>query len=170
VLGHYPCRDVAAPRDCSSGSAIDINELGVVLGWSLDADGRSRAFVWKKGVMQELDVFPGRSITPVAINDREQILGRAGPTVFLWDQGRTQIIIESDSVAPQALGSHGEVIGVRLRPNNHLEAWVWRAGLLTELGPGLPTHINKAGDIIGYFSDDGYTAAILWRKRRMGAP
>jgi probable HAF family extracellular repeat protein len=168
VLAHIPCTDVATPMDCSSGSAIDINAHGVVLGRSTGPGGIGRAFVWENGVMRDLGVYPGRWVSPLAINDRGQILAVVDDSAFLWEGGHTQTIIRTVDAFPQALGPNGEVIGrMTAGPGNLQHAWVWQAGRLTDLGTGIPIAINSRGDIIGnWYGDNGGSVAILWRKKR----
>jgi len=85
------------PGDAVS-QARGINTDGLVVGWSGTAGGNSRAFIWFRGMMLDLNVFlhphSGWVLTSAAgINDRGEIAG-AGlhdgqPRAFLltWDNG-----------------------------------------------------------------------------------
>jgi probable HAF family extracellular repeat protein len=74
-------RDLGAlPGDVASfGSAI--NDDGDVVGGSFDADGNSRAFVWRNGLMHSLNdplVAPDSPLLPLiatGINSRGEIVG-----------------------------------------------------------------------------------------------
>lgn len=56
------------------GRALDVNNRDEVVGFRIV--GRStRPFLWRNGVVTELDSLPGGTATPVAINDRGEIVG-----------------------------------------------------------------------------------------------
>jgi probable HAF family extracellular repeat protein len=58
------------------GSATDINELGWIVGGSLDADGRQRATLWRGGEVVDLGSLPGYSGSHAyRINDAGDIVG-----------------------------------------------------------------------------------------------
>lgn len=166
VLAQTPCEDVAAPMECGSGTATDINAHGVVVGSTSGSSGWHRAFVWENGVMRDLGVYPGQTTRALAINDRGQILGVADTMAFLWDNGETHTIIGAVHAFPNALGVNGEVIGSMHVGNNVQHAFIWKAGRLTDLGVGTAVAINSHGDIIGNWYGENGSRAILWRKKR----
>ena len=154
-------------------TGIDINAHGVIVGTSA-VDTVSRAFIWKDGVMRELDAFPGHYTRAVAINDQGRVLGVAGwpykasrydyygpgDTVFVWDNGQAQIVTTT------------RIMGLWLRPNGTVigntdvehepRAFVWEAGVLTDLGPrSWVNGVNSHGDMVGRRGD----MPMLWRKK-----
>ena len=69
----------------TSSVAQGVNDRGQVVGWSLDADGRTQAFFWQNGTMTGLGFLPGgTSSVANAINNNGEITGNAdvSPTNF----------------------------------------------------------------------------------------
>jgi probable HAF family extracellular repeat protein len=67
------------PGDNNSG-AIAINERGEIVGVSNDTDGNGRAFLWRNGLMSDLNTLvPSESplylVAAIGINDRGEIVG-----------------------------------------------------------------------------------------------
>jgi uncharacterized membrane protein len=152
-------------RNCSEGWAMGVNRQGVIAGFS-GVGQLWRAFRWEDGVMRDLDVFPGHSSLALAINDRGQILGTVGTgygpedTVFLWHDDQTQIVTTGSADRPH-LGPNGEVAGTMLVAGEE-HAYVWQAGVMTDLGPGEAVAINSRGEIVGRRGD----MPTLWRRKR----
>jgi len=161
--------------NCASGRALGINARGEVLGVAVNSAGLSRALVWQDAAVRELEVYPDRTILPVAINDRGQVAGTAVfPAVaFLWDHGVVQELgsLGGDTQI-SALGDAGEVVGWSLTASGERHAFVWQDGQMTDLGPGVADGrgsqaqlINHRGDVLGFALDSQFhTHAILWRK------
>jgi probable HAF family extracellular repeat protein len=61
----------------------------------------------------------------------------------------------------RALGENGAVVGEMQSSDGTVDAFVWQAGTLIDLGPGCATAINARGDVIG---TDGLRG-MLWRKK-----
>jgi probable HAF family extracellular repeat protein len=173
VLGTTPCGPPPT-LDCSSASASDINENGVVVGTS-GIDTLYRAFIWEDGVMRDLGAFPGHYTTAQAINDRGQVLGTVGrwsDTTFFWDNGHAQIVATSPR-APDyvcgwllcrspTLGPNGEVLGSTLVAGDNVpHAFIWQAGQFTDLGRGAALTLNSRGEIIGMRGQ----LATVWRRK-----
>jgi uncharacterized membrane protein len=151
-------------RNCSEGWAMGINRQGVIAGFS-GVGQLWRAFRWEDGVMRDLDVFPGHSTLALAINDRGQILGTVGTgyapkdTVFLWHDDQTQIVTTTAVDRPH-LGPNGEVAGTMLVAGEE-HAYVWQAGVMTDLGPGEAVAINNRSEIVGRRGN----MPTLWRRK-----
>ncbi len=67
------------PGDDNSG-AIAINERGEIVGVSNDTDGNGRAFLWRNGLMSDLNTLapsdsPLYLVAALGINDRGEIVG-----------------------------------------------------------------------------------------------
>jgi probable HAF family extracellular repeat protein len=170
VLGVLTCGDPA--EDCAGGAAVDINAIGTVVGTVTAAAGLDRAFIWQDGVMHDLGVFEGHSTRAIAINDRGQVLFSVGfPDlgVFVWENGGMQRVGPAGGgggggglqIWGRALGENGAVVGEMQSSDGTVDAFVWQAGTLIDLGPGCATAINARGDVIG---TDGLRG-MLWRKK-----
>jgi probable HAF family extracellular repeat protein len=168
VLGPLTCGDPA--EDCAGGAAVDINAIGTVVGTVTGAAGLDRAFIWQDGVMRDLGVFEGQSTRAIAINDRGQVLFSVGfPDlgVFVWENGGVQRVGPAGGAGGglqiwgRALGENGAVVGEMQSADGTVDAFVWQAGTLIDLGPGCATAINARGDVIG---TDG-VRGMLWRKK-----
>src|SRR5262245_32111723 len=63
-----------------SSFATDVNDLGTVVGWSVDAAGTSRAFRWTVATgMIDLGTLPGDDWSrAISISNTGQILGLSG--------------------------------------------------------------------------------------------
>lgn len=84
-----------------NSSATDINKRGTVVGWtgSSFSTDNTRGFLWQEGEVTELAMPGALNTVPFAVNNRQQIVGRAKvPTefipgssttnhAFLWDAG-----------------------------------------------------------------------------------
>lgn len=109
------------------GVATDINDSGVITGWTtlpaanLEAPRQVRAFVWRDGQMQILDNLENLDALPHAINNRGQVVGwaviegrsrsnrpgnsRTSPPVYslitgvLWENGKIQVLRSADGRA-----------------------------------------------------------------------
>lgn len=165
LLASSPCGDTQ--EDCAEGWASDINAQGTIVGTSQDRSGRQRAVVWENGAIRELDIFPGVPTDAQYINDRGQILGRIGglePGWFLWDRGSVQRLrgFGGTDIRVRAFTEQGEVLGSAETASGAMHAFVWQAGVTTDLGPGEATAINQLGDVVGTNGDRG----VLWRKTR----
>ena len=60
----------------TQSAALGLNDDGQVVGWSLNAAGRTQAFVWARGTLTGLPNFPGGSNgIATAINNGGDITG-----------------------------------------------------------------------------------------------
>lgn len=69
--------------------ATDVNHWGEVVGISLDASGKVRAFVWREDTgMQELPTPDSQSSSAYAINSWGDVLGHVDgrPVVWVWEE------------------------------------------------------------------------------------
>jgi probable HAF family extracellular repeat protein len=157
----------------SNGYATGINAHGVVVGSSI-VDTLLRAFIWKDGVLRDLDAFTGQNTRAVAINDQGRVLGVAGypynasrydyygpgDTVFVWDNGQVDIVTTTRIVGLWLTPS-GTVVG-STDVEHESRAFVWEAGVLTDLGPrSWVNGVNSHGEIVGWRGD----MPTLWRRK-----
>lgn len=124
--------------DLGRGLAVEINEVGVVVG--IDGD---RGFVWERGVRREL------TFNPTAVNDRGEVVGwrlisappswpgdyKARP--FYWRSGRVRLLPSLPGFASssaEAINAHGEIAGLTMTANGDQHLVLWRGGRMHDLG------------------------------------
>lgn len=157
----------------STGVAEDINDNGVIVGFSEDEQSTDRPFIWKNGVMSALSgIVSGYAY---AINDHDQVVGvyrdQSGYNGFLWDNGTVTPIsrpLNSTSITPRAINNLGQVVGDVNMGTLGYQAFFWENGFTTLL-PSLAgsdtsaTDINDLGDIVGSSDVSGRPHAVLWK-------
>ena len=187
VFGRVECEDPTDPSPCAAeGQATGINERGQVVGWSQDSSGVHRPFLYQDGQLHDLGIYPGEHVQPVAINQRGQVAGTHsgyGPAgfhqgAFLWDGG---IVQDLGSLGPAigvtAMNGRGDVVGWSGANFLTSHAFVWRNGVMYDLGFGpaggdysQAVAINARGEVIGLSTTTQWPRsvhAILWRPKGM---
>ncbi len=90
--------------------AVDINQLGQVVGWILAKGGNARrGFLWQNGKMVDL----GAGFEPAAINDRGQVVGSCRNDACVWEKGKVTRLDDlgySDAVAT-AINERQQIVG-----------------------------------------------------------
>jgi probable HAF family extracellular repeat protein len=164
--------------------AVAINDRGQIIGVRRDNSG-DVAVVWQQGKMRTLNSPGWTSVTPVAINDKGQIVARgltakSASRSFLWEDGKVSDLGTLGGTEPSAISinDRGEIVGwsntARPTPNaSYQRAFLWRAGQMRNLGTlggraSKATAINERGQIIGD-SDTTYGTghAFVWENDRM---
>lgn len=134
---------------------------------------QTRAFLWQRGVMQDLGTLGGPDAFGISINERGQVLGFSYinsipnattgiPTGdgFLWDQGVMMDIkdpLGGTIVSPFSLNKRGQVVGSADLPGDVVEQevpFLWYHGVFTDLGTfggtrGHAARVNDSGQIAG---------------------
>lgn len=161
-----------------ASEAIDINEVGQIIGIASGPDRGERALLWENGQLRDLGTLggPDRGYTFVeAINDRGQVVGtsfnrRLQIRGFLWENGRMRDlgslggqVLPGNGSASDAIdvNNAGTVVGASQFRRGRLwqHAFVWHDGRMTDLNEvvdGLPagvvleaaTAINEDGVIL----------------------
>ena len=152
-----------------TGSAMDINDLGVAVGYARSGLLSMRPWVWHGGDLEFLSEGLGRAN---GINNSGDIVGVAPynriwkPTI--WKGGvRDTLFSWPDSGEATGINEQGQVVGWAIRSGVR-EAFVWRKGVVTWLGtlqggPSQATAINDRGEIVGNVVLPSETHAVLWR-------
>lgn len=114
----------------------------------------------------------------VAINDRGQIIGNAGPSApraFLWQDGKITGLgtLGGTQSAATAINDHGQVIGSSTVKSGSRHAFLWQNGRMRDLGTlggrqSAATAINDHGQVVGWSTTtSGAHHAFLWQNGRM---
>ncbi len=152
-----------------ASAANALNDHAQVVGWALDADGRTNAFFWEHGVMVSLGFLPvGSHAIAMDINLHGEITGRASvsPTNFHAFQYSNGIMTSIGTLGgPNSIGrginSAGDITGSSRQTNNtHNHTFVWRDGQLIHVTPYQNVFSCDAYDI----NADGIVCGItfLW--------
>jgi probable HAF family extracellular repeat protein len=151
VWEHGQTIDVGTlPAPWNLGSrAVDINDHGQVIGTSggnpAPLHSRYHAFVWHDGVMVDLGTLRPDDdvITPLAINNRGQIIGHSstGETYrpFIWENGVMRELVDPQGRVffPEKLNDDGIVYGT----DWHGDRALWQDGRVLKL----PSHPGSGG-------------------------
>jgi probable HAF family extracellular repeat protein len=169
------------------GGGPTINNRGHVAGFSTSFDtpfawADNQAFLWTgSGRIEPLPGLPGTTeTTPMAMNDRDQIVGWSGLDYpsnhgVLWQYGIAYALEMPDgymSAAPLCINNAGTIVGVGSTPNFALvSAFVW-SNLHIRLLPPLvedailtqANGINDRGQIVGVSGPNWWSDyhAVLW--------
>ena len=156
----------------SAGSAI--NNAGEVTGWSYDASGSTRAFVYRNGIMTDLGTLGGESSWGTAINDTGQVTGYATTAsgagrAFLYSNGTMTDIGTLGGVQSWGNGINnlGQITGWAQASSGAGRAFLYSDGVMTDLGTlneSWGNAINNAGYVTGWTHDaSGAERAFLYR-------
>ncbi|MFG1603885.1 hypothetical protein [Actinoplanes sp. NPDC049265] len=150
--------------------ARDINEHGVVVGFSQAGPIDVRPCLWRHG--KPLELAPAG--IALAVNDRDEVVGDlqtlTGSNGFLW--ARNKLVVVGTGRSASGINNRTQVIGVRnLRTGRR--GFLWDKGTTTDLGTlggleSVPADINERGWIVGTSQTAaGVSHAFLWRDGRM---
>jgi probable HAF family extracellular repeat protein len=162
-------------------AGVDINDLGHVLGSTLDESGQVRPFIWRQGTIEYLPVPAGHTAYPIAMNNKQWVVYRVIDqtdisSAVLWHDG---VFSELQGLGgpnpavtvPLAINDRGEVIGYSVDPDkNWIHAVIWRHATMTDLDAlGAPREtvlraLNNSGQAVGYYpTTENGEQAVLWR-------
>ena len=148
--------------------ALDVNDRGQVVGWSVTSSGVSHAFLWADGAMQDLGTLGGGYSTASMINQRGQAAGQSATAAgeghaFLWSNG---VMRDIGAFTPVAITDDGQVA-----LNSDRGAFVWGAGVVTPVGllPGggysIARDMNNRAQIVGEAgAASGNVHGFLWEE------
>jgi len=152
-----------------SAQAEGINDAGEIVGGAINAESRSRAFLYKDGAMTDLGTLGGLHSLAYALNGTGMVVGRAQTSyanyhAVLWLNGApTDLTPSSNTAYAAGVNGLGQIVGT----NNGAKGFLWQNSVLTELGDfggGCSTayDIDDAGQIVG--------AACNTEVNRSGSP
>jgi probable HAF family extracellular repeat protein len=139
-------------------------------------------FFWENGRMTDIGTLGGVGWTDVAgMNNRGQVVGRSAPIsgkpphAYRWSHGK---LIDLGTLGgvysfARAINDNGWIVGgATLRGEQFIGGFLWRAGVMTNLGRlyadsvcNIPTSINSRGQIVGeesYTDCQGGTGGRAW--------
>jgi probable HAF family extracellular repeat protein len=164
----------------ADGTAYDVNEHGVVVGYYY-RDGEQRAFRWRRGGPL-VDLGPGIAY---AVNDAGTVVGQShvqeGGQAVRWTRRGTVEVLAPDAVASEArdIDRHGTIVGAMNLADGSSRAFVLPAGATEPQALPLPPGhegdsaaalaLNDRGTIVGPLQvlDGGSTSSLglVWRGR-----
>lgn len=156
------------PPDYMQAHCADINDIGQIVGTMGWCIAPGRGFLYDEGEFMNLGVLEGANAsTATAINDSGQIVGYSADMndgdpplqAYVWQDGimtnlashfpMPESLARDINEAGQITGGTGESIG------NDSTAFIWREGLVQQLGPipgGFTSEgyaINNRGEVAG---------------------
>jgi len=151
--------------------ASGLNDRGVVVGWSLDAEGRLKSFLWRDGIMQK--ILPEYSgVFPMDVNNSDQVVGGGTGPAFIWEDGNVIEIYDAPSRGT-AVNETVQVAGLADDPQGRHFAFLWEEGNIQNLGTLGGEHsaawdINDLGQVVGQADNrkDRFRA-FIWEDGRM---
>jgi len=132
----YEVVEIAGLAGMSSGTAVDINQAGVVTGaWFDTGTGGYRSY-WYDGAMH--DIGPGKA---TAINDVGQVCGNDGLTAWVYDIATTSFTylptLGGAWTVANDINNSGWVVGQSEMPTPSVtpdHAFLWDGATMTDLG------------------------------------
>ncbi len=162
----------------ANSSANDVNDNGAVVGWSEDALGDRRAFLWtQRGGMIDLGTLGGAESEAYAINNRGQVVGtsRDGDGIshpFLWTEEHGMVdlypaAVSNSSNVAYDVNERGQVVGQSWDPDRS-KGFIWEdanddgqpdAGEFRLVDPALRVRTINNGTV-GDFAKQGDTVFL----------
>ena len=172
--------------------AININDRGQIFGASYTSEVPNPltgiptldAFLYEKGKMTDIpNGFGGTVVNPLGANNRGELIGNASfpdevtSHPFLWSQGRWIDLGRFGGTFGDAnwINDAGAVTGHAANPDNSVHAFLWKKGLITDLGTvdgddcSSGFSVNLANQIVGvsFACDSSVQHAFLWENGKI---
>jgi len=165
---------VLGTSEYSMSQAVDINDLGLVVGWARLAANRQmlRAIVWRDGKATDLGAG-----TAEAVNKAGHVVGAGMSLGAYMHDGAKAIGLGTlpgygTLAAAYGINNSDEVVGYVQR-DAVTWAFYWKDGKMTDLGTlggrrSMAFAINDSGQIAGWAETaDGVEHACVWAKGRI---
>jgi len=173
----------------TDSAAFAINERGKIVGWSFTNTTVNLTtgvptldpFLWENGKMLDLGTLGGTFGQAWALNNRGQVVGysdlvgdNTGVHAFLWDQkGGMQDLgtLGGATGAGTSINDAGDIVGGDSRADGSGGSFLWRHGVMTDLGTAVGANIssqalsiNSRRQIVGNLLDNSGNeiGGFLW--------
>ena len=150
------------------GFVNDLNKFEAMTGAYTPIAGRTHAFIYRNGVVQDLGTLGGAFSTGHAINDRGDVAGHssiAGESqlrAFVYRDGAMQDLGSFGGffTVANAMNNRGVVVGTSIDTSNQALAFIHDGTTMQRLLPNLPapqraTAINDHGVVVGDLGQNG---------------
>jgi probable HAF family extracellular repeat protein len=138
--------------------AAALSGRGQIVGSGGVASGETRAFSWFRGRLTELPPLAGADHSDAAdVNARGQVAGSSSGVPggvlrepVVWDRGRALGLgtLGGDTAAAVAINDRGSVIGFSSTADGSNHSFLWRRGVMTDLGgAATPLEERRAVDL-----------------------
>jgi uncharacterized membrane protein len=181
--GDFELELLDLPDGSTAGSAVAINQAGIIAGWVETDDGRRAAFWGEDGpIVIKHPLFDGAGSIEsesIAINDEGLIAGTVSwledgqprTLAFVWDGVNAQyldpLLVVNGFAA--SINNSGVVAGAVVDEAGVRSPVLWWRGQIVMLGKlddrphAVATDINNAGFAVGFGErEDGLTRAMIW--------
>jgi probable HAF family extracellular repeat protein len=183
VAQEYTVTNLGILDGYSSSYGTGVSESGQVVGYSVNPNGESHAFLYSNGTLQDLGTLGGPTSVAFGINASGQVTGltyypmTARPSAFLYSNG----IMHGPLAGPQGhdasigygINASGQITGC-FTPGGNCEAFLYSNGTTRNIGtlgglPAIGLSINAGGQVTGYSSTavPGYVHAFLYSNGAM---
>jgi len=169
----------------NNGVANAVNDSLQVVGsyWQDDIPGHQKAFIWEKGVINDLNTLWNPYSDAVDINDSGQIVGfsygMANMNAVLWDWKESTVTFLTSPTDPEISGvatginNHVQVVGHIIESTTGQYPFLWEKEIMINLNDLLPAEsgwklgyasaINNNGEIIGWGTINGHSRSYLMK-------
>ena len=155
--------------------AVQMNEIGDIVGGSTDARQDWRPAVWWHGRRSATALGVDRA-SPSAISDKGHIVGRLWDSgaLFLWRRGTVTYLRKptGTDLEVAAVNDRDQVVGTAYHQNGTSRAFLWQRGRFTLFpvprgASSTAVDINNRGQIAGVVARRDAQQAALWQQGRM---
>ncbi len=180
--------------DGGISAAIDINDSGLIVGFSSASNGGTAAFLYSNGTMQDIGSLGGTKTFASSINNSGQIVGESytsdpNPNVypyvyednrraFLYNNGSMQnlgTLVGDTFSAAYSINDNGQAVGQSGKSEFDTRAFLYANGAMQDLGNlggsfAIASSINNNGLVVGLSSiseDTTNTRAFLYSNGSM---
>jgi probable HAF family extracellular repeat protein len=166
-----------------SGTAMGVNDEGLVVGVSDTGDQTRHAVLWREGRITDLGTLGGWHSEASDVNRHGVVVGWSDTESralhpFVWRDGRMTDLgtLRGTRAVAAAINDRGWVVRSSSTAARVMHAFVWKAGEMVDLGAAaggdmqfsLAHDIDNRGRIVGEATVDGMnTVPVIWEDGRI---